>query len=172
VEEHVEELPHSGGHRRRVGLDLPAEHLGGEEEEVGGRGRVGRGEEGGGHRPRLRGPLQGEEPLVGGEAGGRVRAVIERVDGRGEAGLELRRLGGVHLRRRRRRKAGRRGGWVDSGAGGEGTEGIGPSGTQSRTDGWGTRGFHFPFFPVVFFEESPGSINEHSIRRFHQRFCI
>jgi hypothetical protein len=37
-------------------------------------------------------------------------------------------------------------GGVDSGAGGEGTEGIGPSGMQSRTDGCGTRGFHIFFF--------------------------
>jgi hypothetical protein len=122
VEERVEELPRARGQRRRVGLDLPAEHLGGEEEEVGGQGRVGCGEEGRGHRPRLRGPLQGEEPLVGGEAGGRVRAVVERVDGRGQESLELRRLGGVHLPRRRR-KAGRRGGWGGFGCGRRGDGG-------------------------------------------------
>lgn len=138
-------------------LDLPPEHLRGEEEQVGGRGRVARGRRGqqrGGHPPRLRRPLKREEPLVGREPRRRVvvvaAAVVERVHRGGEPRPQLRRLR-VH------RGGGGEVGRVDSvgekGEGEEGTEGIGPSGRQ-RTDervGWDAIFFLFYFsFRLLF----------------------
>ena len=144
-EQRVEELRRQAepGERGAGALDLPAEHLRGEEEEVGGRGRVRGGQEGGSDRPRLPRPLQREEPLVGGEARRGARVVVERVHGRGQPRLQLRRLRGVH----RGDGGWTGGGWIRVRPGGrQGTDGIGPSGTQSRTDEWGNAEFFFAFY--------------------------
>lgn len=135
-------------------LDLPPEHLRGEEEQVGGRGG-GRGGAASSEvaTPRLRRPLKREEPLVGREPRRRVvvvaAAVVERVHRGGEPRPQLRRLR-VH------RGGGGEVGRVDSvgeKGGEEGTEGIGPSGRQ-RTDervGWDAIFFSFLFFVSPFF---------------------
>lgn len=140
-EQRVEELRRQAepGESGAGGLDLPAEHLRGEEEEVGGRGRVRGGQEGGGDCPRLRRPLQREEPLVGGEARRGARVVVERVHGRGQPRLQLRRLRGVH-----RGDGGTGGGWIlvrPGGEGGRGRRGLGRvARSRARTSG-GMRDF-------------------------------
>ena len=143
-EQRVEQLRRQAGpgERRAGGLDLPAEHLRGEEEEVGGRGRVRGGQEPGGHRPPLRRALQREEPLVGGEARRGVRVVVERVHGRDQPRLELRRLAGVH-------RGGGGGGWIRVccvGGGGEEGNGWDWTGWHALTHGRvGDAGFFFVF---------------------------